>query len=307
MRVDLSDELSARVEHLAEVAAAASPEAVIAVIVDADGANCPSCNEEYRQLSVTLAEALSQHGIELWAAHVVDQIALGGRWHCAEGCGSSGLIDDPAASPLAAAAVLEGRRLYPRRADLQAVIASDDPARSATLVGTVRRQADRRQAAHRAHPIRCTRGDVELAMAAASRVAAGESLSDEEVATVGCALTDAQVRDILYALAVGERAGAVESLWALLARTLPAPWRVEALVLIAFSAYARGDGPLAGVSLQEALRCDPDHRMAGMLDTALQSGLRPEHIRDLALTGYRLAERFGLRLPPRRPFGRRAG
>lgn len=127
------------------------------------------------------------------------------------------------------------------------------------------------------------------------------------MATLGCALTDAQVRDILYALAVGESAGEVESLWALLARTLPAPWRVEALVLIAFSAYARGDGPLAGVSLQEALRCAPDHRMAGMLDTALQSGLRPEDIRDLALTGYRLAKRFGMQLPPRRPFGRRAG
>lgn len=83
------------------------------------------------------------------------------------------------------------------------------------------------------------------------------------------------MRDILYALAVGEGADDVESLWAVLARILPPPWRVEALVLLAFSAYARGDGPLAGVSLQEALRCEPEHRMAGMLDTALQSGLRP--------------------------------
>lgn len=307
MRVDLSEELVDRVEHLAEVAAAAAPEAVIAVIVDADGAYCPSCNEEYRQLAAALAEALSQHHIELWATHVVDHVARGGRWHCAEGCGSSGLVDDPAASPLAAAAVLEGRRLYPRRADLQAVIAPDDPARTAALADAVRQQAARRRAAHRAHPVRCTRGDVETAMAAAGRVAGGESLSDTEMAALGCALTDAQVRDILYALAVGESAGEVESLWALLARTLPPPWRVEALVLIAFSAYARGDGPLAGVSLQEALRCAPDHRMAGMLDTALQSGLRPEDIRDLALTGYRLAKRFGVQLPPRRPFGRRAG
>jgi hypothetical protein len=47
--------------------------------------------------------------------------------------------------------------------------------------------------------------------------------------------------------------------------------------------------------------------MAGMLDTALQSGLRPEQIRELALTGYRLAKRLGIRLPPRRAFGRRAG
>jgi len=307
MRVDLSEELVNRVGHLAEVAAAAEPDAAIAVIVDADGAHCPSCNEEYRQLCDVLTEALSQNDIELWAAHVVDRVALGGRWHCVDGCGSSGPVDDPSASPLAAAAVLDGRRLYPRRADLQAVIAVDDPAHSAELTDAVRQQAARRRAAHRANPGRCTRGDVENAMAAASRVASGQSLSEAELAKLGCALSDVQVRDILYALAVGENAGEVESLWALLARTLPPPWRVEALVLLAFSAYARGDGPLAGVSLEAALRCEPNHRMAGMLDTALQSGLRPEDIRELALTGYRLAKRLGVRLPPRRPFGRRAG
>jgi hypothetical protein len=59
--------------------------------------------------------------------------------------------------------------------------------------------------------------------------------------------------------------------------------------------------------LEAALRCEPDHRMAGMLDQALQSGLRPEHIRELAITGYRLAKRLGVRLPPRRRFGRAAG
>ena len=55
-----------------------------------------------------------------------------------------------------------------------------------------------------------------------------------------------------------------------------------------------------------ALRGDPKHRMAGMLDTALQSGMRPEQIRELAGTGYRLARRLGVRLPPRQAFGRRA-
>lgn len=307
MRVDLSEELVDGVAHLAEIAAAAGPQAAIAVIVDAGGAGCPGCNEEHRQLCAALAEALSQYDIELWAAHVVDRVAVGGRWHCADGCGSGGAVDDPSASPLAAAAVLDGRRLYPRRADLQAVIAVDDPARSGELAHVVRRQAARREAAHRADPTACGRRDVESAMAAATRVAGGASLSDTEIAALGCALSDVQVRDTLYALAVGEGAGEAESLWALLARALPPPWRVEALVLLAFSAYARGDGPLAGVSLEAALRCDPGHRMAGMLDTALQSGLKPENIRDLAVAGYRLAERLGVRLPPRRAFGRRAG
>jgi hypothetical protein len=46
--------------------------------------------------------------------------------------------------------------------------------------------------------------------------------------------------------------------------------------------------------------------MAGMLDTALQSGMRPERIRELAVTGYRLAEQLGVRLPPRRAWRRKA-
>jgi hypothetical protein len=307
LRVDLSGGLVDRIGHLAEVAAAAEPEAAIAVIVDADGAHCPRCNEEYRHLCSVLTEALSQHDIDLWAAHVADRVALGGRWHCVDGCGSGGAVEDPSASPLAAAAVLDGRRLYPRRADLQAVVAVDDRARSAELAVAVTQQAAKREVAHRADPAGCSRRDVENAMAAAARVAGGQSLSDAELAELGCALSDVQVRDTLYALAVGENAGEAESLWAVLARTLPLPWRVEALVLLAFSAYARGDGPLAGVSLDAALRCAPDHRMAGMLDTALQSGLRPEQIRELAVTGYRLAKRLGVRLPPRRAFGRRAG
>jgi alkylhydroperoxidase/carboxymuconolactone decarboxylase family protein YurZ len=143
-------------------------------------------------------------------------------------------------------------------------------------------------------------------MTVAARVVEGLEPADDELAALACGLTDVAVRDTLYALAVGAGAGAAESLWAVLARTLPDPWRLEALVLLAFSAYARGDGPLAGLSLEAALRSDPGHRMAGMLDTALQSGMRPEQIRELAGTGYRLAKRLGVQLPPRRVFGRRA-
>lgn len=305
MRVDLCDELADKLGHLAEVAAAARPEAVIAVIVDADGAPCPMCNEQYRHLAGSLAAALSERDIVVWAAHVVDRVAPGGRWHCADGCGSCGTVDDPSASPLAVAAVLDGRRLYARRADLAALIAHD-PARSAAVAAVAGEHAGARESAQRCDPADCARRDVEDTMAAATRVAGGGQLTDDELARLGAALADAVVRDILCALAVGEYADAAESLWALLSRLLPDPWRVEALVLLAFSAYARGDGPLAGISLEEALRCGPTHRMAGMLDTALQSGLRPERIRELAVTGYLRADRLGVRLPPRQEFGRRA-
>lgn len=300
MRVDLSDELPESVGHIAEVAASARPDAAIAVVVDEDGAGCRLCNDEYRELAAMLASALADRGIELLAAHVVDRIAAGGRWHCADGCGASGTVDDPAASPLAMAAVLDGRRLYARRAELQNVIAVTDPAHADAL-------ADRIEDARAARSDADASRDIEAVMAAATRVAEGDELSDETLVRIAAALTDLQVRDTLYALAVGERAPQAEALWAGLSRRLPEPWRAEALVLLAFSAYARGDGPLAGVSLEAALRCDATHRMAGMLDTALQSGLRPEQIRELAATGYRLADQLGVRLPPRQAFGRRAG
>jgi hypothetical protein len=307
LRVDLSEQLADRVGHLAEVAAAAEPAAAIAVIVDADGARCPQCNEEYRQLCAALTEELSRRDIVLWAAHVVDRVAAGGGWHCVDGCGAAGAVDDPSASPLAAAAVLDGRRLYPRRADLQALVTADDSERSTAVAAVIEQHTAKYEAARRADPDGCARRAVEDMMAAAAAVASGRRPGNADLAALGCVLTDVTVRDTLFALAVAENAAEAETLWALLSRTLPEPWRVEALVLLAFSAYARGDGPLAGVSLEAALRCRPAHRMAGMLDTALQSGLRPEQIRELADTGYRLSRRLGVRLPPRQELGRRAG
>ena len=303
MRVDLSDELRHSLHHVADVAAAAKPDSAIAVVIDEEGANCRMCNDEHRELADLLTTALAERGIELLAAHVVDRVAASGRWHCVDGCGNAGTVDDPSASPLAVAAVLDGRRLYARRAELQEVVDVIDPARTdalAEVIGGCKPHCAER-------PDDAARADVETAIAAAARVADAAELGDDELVRLALALTDIRVRDTLYALAVGENAGQAESLWTVLSRTLPEPWRVEALVLLAFSAYARGDGPLAAVSLEAALDGDPTHRMANMLDTALQSGLRPERIRDLAITGYRLADRLGVRLPPMRAFGRRAG
>lgn len=289
--------------HFAELAAASRAEIAIAVIVDHEGAACSMCADEYRELAHELAVELARWDVELFAAHVVDRVAAGGRWYCADGCGSAGVVEDPDASPIAAAAVLDGRRLYRRRSDLVAVVAPADPGRSAALAEAIE-QAD---AVDPNRPDPQVRSDIEHALACAGQIGDGRPLADDQLARLALALTDPRVRDTLYALAVGDAAGSAESLWADLSRRLPEPWRVEALVLLAFSAYSRGDGPLAGISLDAALRCNGEHRMAGMLDQALQSGMRPEQIRELAQTGYRLARQLGVRLPPRQRFGRRAG
>ncbi len=304
MRADLAEDLIDNVGRVAELAATSGADTVVIVIVDADGALCPVCDVEHRRLCDSLSAALAERHINVSAAHVVDRVEAGGSWRCVDGCGAGGAVEDPGASPLAAAAVLDGRRLYPRRADLQAVIAIVDTAKSAALVEPIRARAAARRADWDKDPDGCGRRDVQTAMAVAARVREGGRPADSELAELACALTDVAVRDTLYALAVGVDAGAAESLWAVLVQSLPEPWRVEALVLLAFSAYTRGDGPLAGLALDAALRIDPHHRMAGMLDTALQSGMHPAQIRELAATGYRLAKRLGVCLPPRRAFGR---
>ncbi len=307
MRADLVEDLLGDVGQLAGVVASSGADAAVAVIVDAEAALCPACDDEHRRLCQQLSAALAENGVRLAEAHVVDRIEAGGTWHCVDGCGAHGTVDDPGSSPLAVAAVLDGRRLYDRRADLQEVVAVSDPERAAGLADALRAGDARRVGRWTADPDGCGRADVERAMAAAAQVSNGGQPAEVDIVAMACSLIDVAVRDTLYALAVGSQAAAAEALWGLLARTLPDPWRVEALVLLAFSAYARGDGPLAGISLEAALRADPAHRMAGMLDTALQSGMRPEQIRELADTGYRLAERLGVRLPPRQGFRRRAG
>ena len=304
MRADLPGEVGGGSwSHLAELAAASSAEIAIAVIIDDEGAACQMCADEYRGVAHELAIELASWDVELFAVHVVDKVAAGGRWYCADGCGVAGVVEDPAASPIAAAAVLDGRRLYARRSELVAVVAPTDPERSAALAQAIVHAG----AIDIDRPDSQARSDIEHAFACGEQIGRGCPLADDQLARLALALTDPRVRDTLYALAVGDHAGQAESLWADLARRLPEPWRVEALVLLAFSAYARGDGPLAGISLDAALRGMPWHRMAGMLDKALQSGMRPEQIRELACTGYRLAEQLGIRLPPSKRFGRRAG
>lgn len=300
LRADLAD-AAERLTQFAELASASGAEVGIAVIVDDKGAGCAMCADEHRALADALTDELAERGVELVAAHVVAEVAAGARWNCVDGCGNSGLVEDPSSSPTAVAAVLDGRRLYRRREELVEVVATEDPARTAALAAVIA-EADAPRGARSDSQVR---GDIEHALACADQNYRGHAPSDEQAARLALALTDARVRDTLYALAVGDKAGEAEALWAALARCLPDRWRVEALVLLAFSAYSRGDGPLAGISLDAALRCDPEHKMAGMLDQALQAGMRPEQIRELAQTGYRLARRLGVRLPPRRVFGRR--
>jgi len=57
---------------------------------DEEGVNCRMCNDEHRETAGLLTTVLADRGIELLAAHVVDRVAAGGRWHCADGAATPG-------------------------------------------------------------------------------------------------------------------------------------------------------------------------------------------------------------------------
>ena len=240
MRVDLGEAAqSGAVDRLAKLAVRNGADEVIAVIVSDEAASCPICGEQFRDMSRELSEALARHGARLRGGFVVDRIEAGDRWHCVDNCGASGVLNDPAASVMAAAAVVAGRRMYKDRGELKASVAVDFE-RAAALAPLLNGGGG---------VVDCVAVSVREAVAAVRRMATGEMLSDTELAGVGAALADVRVRDLLFTTADSDAAAAAEALWALLARILPSPLRVEALTLLAFSAYLRGDGALAGIAL----------------------------------------------------------
>lgn len=272
MRLDLSDATSPDVpEQLADLVVRAGGDAAVAVFVSAEGASCAMCADEFTEQARNLSAALERRGAQLLDAVVVDHIEAGGRWRCVDNCGKGGVLDDPAISAAAAAAVVAGHRMYGSREELRATVAVD-VARATSLapmlVGVSGCVDDVAVA-------------VRSAVAAVRRVGVGEVLSDAELASVGSTLVDLRVRDALMTLIDSDEAGAAEQLWSQLVQVLPQPFRSEALCMLAHASYVTGAGPVAGMCL-EAIRAEtPNHRMAALLDTALQNGVRPEAIRGL--------------------------
>jgi hypothetical protein len=107
-------------------------------------------------------------------------------------------------------------------------------------------------------------------------------LSDRLIAEVASALCDHRVRDACLPWCMDSGALAAERLWLALVRATPAPERAEPAALLALTAYLRGDGALASVALEAALHACPQHSLAGLLRAALDGGLPPELLRNVA-------------------------
>jgi hypothetical protein len=311
----------AAIAQFAVVCARERATSVIAVLLDRD-ADCRACERctgpwgghadcaarlrtpLHTTIVAAIEAVLHERGCALIGAHIACEIRGGAPWWSLLDDRRRGHLPDPDTSPVTVAHVLEGRQIRASRSELAGLLAGDEARRRevARSLAEVRAAQSARFGGSRSRRSLSARKRLEFVLFEIDNLAAGEEPSARAFAALALSLEYRSVRDAVMALAVGERDLAAEALWLAMTRVLPHPERADAAALLGFSAYVRGDGPLAGIAFEAALSADPEHRLAWMLDSALQGGIRPEAMRELALNGFDQAAALGVPLPP--PLGR---
>lgn len=254
--------------HAASLAAKDGATSAFAVIVTAaeEGDQLPRV-----KLVNALRKAFDQAGVELdhaaWTPHT-----HGGQPWRGYDCDCSGTAPDPRSTELAAATAIQGAVTFNDREELAGLL---DQQPGATVLDLRRCVLDQ-LATQQPDP-----GEGhKLMVAAVGRAAHGElPTTDGEITRLTWALTDFRSRDAVMGILLDERAAAAERLWLELVRATPGKYRAGPAAMLAIAAYLRGDGALAGIALEVALREDPEHSLAGLLHIALTEGVPPEVIR----------------------------
>jgi hypothetical protein len=317
VRVDLEQDgvsrrglATAFAEHVGRICVSENAGEVLAVIVDDRIREPAAFRSEARRASrtgpfgtliATFARLLvDDHDIVLGGAWAVRAIDKDERWWSLPDAERRGALPDPATSMVTVAHVLDGRPIHRARSELTAMVATNYALREQVAAEL----ADALTAAHLRYADAIRRGDpdgyhrrmLERVLWHIANIEFGTRLAGGQLAELAVALRDRVVRDALFALAVSDHAVAAERLWAELVRVLSDSDRADAAALLGYSAYVRGDGPLAGIAFDAALEADPSHPMAILLDTALRAGMRPDQLRRLARSGVETAADLGIEL-----------
>ncbi|AMY55796.1 DUF4192 domain-containing protein [Rhodococcoides fascians] len=243
-----------------------------------------------------LEVTLPTFGVRLEAAFATSAIADAAHWWSLQGPRQHGRIADPTASPLTVARVLGGYPVRGSRDELAEFIAPGP-------VETVQAVAAEMARFRRSDALSLT-DHLTAVLSYLARSPYDSELETTDFARVAVAIGHVQVRDAVLALTLGEDADVVEEFWAHLVRVVPNRERAIAATLLAFSAYVRGDGPMARIAIDAALKADSSHSLASLLDRSLGVGASPALVREVAESGFACARACGIRLPGD-PFGRR--
>jgi Domain of unknown function (DUF4192) len=290
VRVDIprEEDAPALARLLAEKVCTDDPRGVVVAVVSDDGdavmAGLPDL--PHRRLVWEVVKALDVLDVAVPEALLV----RGDRWwsyDCSRPC-----CDPDAGTPLPrgvtaleAAAVVTGTAVADCREDLARRIAPPPGADQVAMA-----DACARAGVEHAEDIQAIGWDAtaEASWAALSAAVARcgpggpqPALSDAEIARLVWGLRDIDVRDRALEIALGPDAAAAEVLWTECTRRAPAPLDAAPATLLAVSAWLRGDGAMANIALDRALRSQPRYVLAALLAEALARCLRPAELREM--------------------------
>jgi hypothetical protein len=268
--------------------------AAVAMIAVGGRGRTPAGDLPHRELLARFESVFADLGFpvvhQLWTPDTAD----GQQWHCYDRAGCTRMLPDPAVTDLAAALAHIDRITYRHRRDIVATLQPELGERLARVAASRARltgnaepaQVDSGGLASQTDPNRAGWCAVQEAIKAAA--ASPPSLSEDDVIGLVGALAEHKVRDTFLDFDTLDVAAA-ERLWTTLAKTAPPPKRAEATCLLAFSAYVRGDGVLAGIALAQSEAADPEHQLSNLLRTTLALGMSPRRLRAAGIKAATLA------------------
>jgi hypothetical protein len=228
------------------------------------------------ELTSALVDGLGGLGL-----HVLDVLAVNSTswWSmccrqpkCCPPLGKPRSLD---ASKVAATATYAGLVALPDRQALAATLDGRPPDERAALEPVLAAAEDRvTQAALRNGLVRFQREESAALLDAAAQRGRGEPLTDEQLARFAVALTDGEIRDLLW-LAIDSRSLDATAFLSELHSRLPPPYDASPLFLYGWDRWRSGNGTLAAMAAERALESDPEYSAAELLLGAVSYGMDP--------------------------------
>lgn len=164
---------------------------------------------------------------------------------------------------------------------------------AAELPAALDARSRRARADHDEHVRDLNRRDLELVLETIAEID-DDTPTARRLARAAAALSIPAVAQCLHATAASEYADAAEALWALLGRCLYGPLRATPVMLLAYSAFLRGDSALASVATSVALRADSGEVTARLIYHAFDNPLLARSLDVVAGFGAAAATDLGI-------------
>ena len=233
-------------------------------------------------------------------------------------CPPEGVAFDVAGHPLTSRLAASGLVPHRDRASMAATLDSD-PELAARVAEAMELVAETMTAPKLTDGLRGGRHDEmfgelaatgrRLVSEALARYVAGDRLTEPlDIAWLGMLLSLLPVRDDAWARMDPAHHQAHRRLWIDLVRVLPQEWVPAPASLLAFVCWQAGDGAMATIAAERALKADPEYSMAHLISDAVLAGLPPAAAR-LPMTPEEVEASYAeqIRRRPRRPSRRDRG